>query len=115
MQNQEELYDIKETEDVFDLAVSIKEAIVLSKADDGKVDLKKDFVNFFKPLTILPRAFEGAGKIPKEWGDLSEAEIIRLRDRYGEIVDDERWQRAFVGLVIAGDAIYEIASEERAA
>jgi hypothetical protein len=115
MRTQEEKHGIKETEDVFDLAVSIKEAIQLSKADDGKVDLRKDFTNFIRPVTILPRAFEGARNIPQEWGDLSEAEIIRLRDRYGEIVDDERWQRAFMGLVIAGDAIYEIASEERAA
>lgn len=115
MEFQIENYDIRETEDVFDLAVSIKEAIELSKADDGKVDIRKDFVNFIKPLTIIPRAFEGARNIPKEWGDLSDTEITRLRDRYGEIIDDERWQRAFMGLVIAGDAIYEIATDQRAA
>lgn len=115
MSTQEEKYGIKETEDMFDLAVSIKTAVAKSKEGDGKVDIKTDFVHFITPLTIIPRAFEGAGKIPKEWGDLSETEISRLRDRFGEIVDDERWQRAFMGLAIAGDAIYEIVSEEQAA
>ena len=114
MQTNEEKYGIQETEDMFDLAVSIKTAVAKAKEGDGKVDIKTDFVHFINPLTIIPRAFEGANKIPKEWGDLSETEIIRLRDRFGEIIDDERWQRAFMGLVIAGDAIYEIVAQEQA-
>ena len=60
MENQ--TYGIQETEDMFDLAISIKEAVQLSKADDGKVNLRKDFANFLRPVTILPRAFEGANK-----------------------------------------------------
>lgn len=111
MDIQAELYGTKETEDMFDLAVALKVAVDKSR-EDGRVDIKTDFVHFINPVTIIPRAFEGARNIPKEWGDLSETEIIRLRDRFGEIVDDERWQRAFMGLVIVGDAIYEIASEQ---
>ncbi|PHN06171.1 hypothetical protein [Flavilitoribacter nigricans] len=111
----EEKYGIQETEDLFDLAVSLKEAVAKAKEGDGKIDIKTDFIHFFQPVTRIPRAFEGAGNIPKEWSDLSEAEIIRLHDRFGDIVNDERWQRAFIGLAIAGDAIYEIVSEEKAA
>lgn len=114
MQTQQGKYGIKETEDVFDLVASFVDAVRKSKEGDGKIDLKTDFVNFITPVTIIPRAFEGAKEIPKEWGDLDESEILRLHDRFGDVVNDERWQRAFVGLVTAGDAIYEIATEEKA-
>ncbi len=112
MQTKTGEYGIQQTEDVFDLVQDFVGAVRKSKEGDGKIDLKTDFVNFISPVTKIPKAFEGASEIPKEWGDLDESEIQRLRDRFGDIIDDERWQRAFVGLVTAGDAIYEIATDQ---
>ena len=46
-------------------------------------------------------------------GDLNQAEIEQLAEKFGDVVYDERYQRAFYGLVIAGDAIKEIVTGEK--
>lgn len=106
-------YGIKETEELFDAAVSIKDAIALAKADDGKVNLRKDYPFFITPFPKLIVGVEGARQVPKELQDLDEQELARLRDRFGDLIDDERYQRAFYGLAIAGDAILEIVQDEQ--
>ncbi|MEL6837147.1 MAG: hypothetical protein AAFP77_29350 [Bacteroidota bacterium] len=108
-------YGIQQTEEMFDAVVAVKEAIQLSKKDDGKVTFPGDMVNFVAPIPRIITGFTGANQIPRELTDLDTLELDRLRDRFGDIVDDERFQRAFYGLAIAGDAIYEIISEEQAA
>ncbi len=106
-------FGIKETEEMFDAVISVKKAYELSVADDGKVTFPGDILNFIDPLTKVPTAFNGAKAIPQELGDLDQAEIEVLADRFGDIVYDERYQRAFYGLAIAGDAIYEIVATEK--
>lgn len=108
-------YGIQQTEEMFDAIVATKEAIELSKRDDGKVTLPGDLVNFVAPIPRIITGFTGANQIPRELTDLDNLELDRLRERFGDIVDDERYQRAFYGLAIAGDAIYEIIAEEQAA
>lgn len=111
----ENQYGIKETEEMFDAVISAKKAYETSVADNGKVDFPNDILNFIDPLTKLPTAFNGADKIPKELGDLDQTEIERLAEKFGEVVYDERYQRVFYGLTIAGDAIKEIVTAERQA
>lgn len=111
----ENQYGIKETEEMFDAVIAAKKAYETSVADNGKVDFPNDILNFIDPLTKLPTAFNGADKIPKELGDLDQTEIERLAKKFGEIVYDERYQRVFYGLTIAGDAIKEIVTVEQQA
>ncbi|MEM1215582.1 MAG: S8 family serine peptidase [Bacteroidota bacterium] len=99
---------ITQTEEAFDALLALKEAIELSKRDNDKIDFPGDLVNFVAPIPRIIKGVEGANQIPAEWTDLVPTEIDRLRDRFGDIVDDPRWQRAFFGLVTAGDAILEI-------
>lgn len=96
---------------MFDAVVAIKDAVELSKKDNGKVDFPGDLPFFVAPIPKMITGFAGANNIPKELSDLDPQELTRLRDRFGDIVDDERFQRAFYGLAIAGDAIYEIISD----
>ena len=49
--------------------------------------------------------------MPQELRDLDEAEIFALEDKFGELVHNERYQRVFRGLVIAGAAIAEIVAD----
>ncbi len=109
----ENQYGIKETSEMFDAVISTKKAYESSVADNGKVDFPNDVLNFIDPLTKLPTAINGADKIPKELGDLNQAEIEQLAEKFGDVVYDERYQRAFYGLVIAGDAIKEIVTGEK--
>lgn len=109
-----EKFGIQQTEEMFDAAVGLVNAYKLSKQDDGKVTIPGDLLNFISPLTKVPIAIEGADQVPKELGDLSDEEILRLRSRFGEIVQDERYQRVFYGLAVAGDAIKEIVAGEAA-
>ncbi len=108
-------YGIKETSEMFGAVVSVKKAYETSVADNGKVDFPNDVLNFIDPLTKLPTAINGASLIPKELGDLNQTEIEELAEMFGEVVYDERYQRAFYGLVIAGDAIKEIVTGEKEA
>ena len=108
-----EKYCIHQTEEIFDAGLALINAYKISKADDGKVTIPGDLLNFIGPLTKVPVAIEGADQVPKELGDLSKAEILQLKARFGEIVNDERYQRVFFGLATAGDAIKEIVSGEK--
>lgn len=106
-------YGINETEQMMSAVVALKQAVTISKADDGKITIPNDLFNFINTINPIIVGVTGADQIPKELGDLDQAEIERLRARFGDIVDDERWQRAFYGLAIAGDAISEIVKEEK--
>lgn len=111
----ENQYGIKETEEMFDAVIAGKKAYELSIADDGKVTFPGDILNFIDALTKIPTAFNGANKIPKELGDLDQVEIEQLAAKFGDVVYDERYQRVFYGLAIAGDAIKEIVTAEKQA
>ena len=106
-------YGIKETVELFDAGIALKDAVTLSQADDGKVTFPQDLVNFVAPIPRIITGVEGAGQVPKELGDLDESEILILEDKFGELVRDERYQRLFRGLAIAGDAIAEIIQGEQ--
>lgn len=107
-----ETYGIKETVDVFDLGVSVVEGVRAAKAGDGKVDLKTDFVHFLNVPVKLFTAVLGADKIPKELADLDSGEIDQLREKFGDIVDDPKWQRLFVNLVNTADSIVELVKDD---
>jgi len=104
--------NIQQTVEFFDAGIALKEAIKISRQNDGKVNFPGDLLNFIGFLTALPAALDGLDEIPKELDDLDQAEIDVLTERFGEIVADERYQRVFKGLAIAGDAINEIVSQE---
>lgn len=108
-------YGIQQTEEMFDAVAAMKDAVELSKKDDGKVTFPNDLPNFVAPIPRLITGFSGANMIPKELSDLDQQELERLAERFGDIVYDERWQRAFYGLAIAGDAIHEIIADEQPA
>ncbi|MEL7220361.1 MAG: hypothetical protein AAGJ93_03515 [Bacteroidota bacterium] len=111
MNSQQQQYGIEQTKEMFDAIQAIKEAVELSKKDDGKVTFPQDMVNFVAPIPRIITGFTGANQIPREMTDLDGTELDELREKFGDIVDDERWQRAFYGLAIAGDAIYEIIAD----
>ena len=115
MNDEIELYNIKETKELIRSGILLKNAVKLSKADNGKVDFPQDLVNFFPLLTSLPIGIGGADKIPNELTDLSSSEIEELELEFGELIKDDRWRRVFRGLVVAGDAIVEIVNEEKEA
>ena len=111
MQPQQE-YGIQETIDLFDLGVALRTGYQASLANDGKFDLKTDYPNFIGAIGIIPRAFGGIKNVPKEWGDLDEKEIGQLRAKFGNIVDDPRFQQLFYGLVLVGDAIVDLTAKK---
>ena len=107
-------YGINETEQMMSAAIALKQAVKISKADDGKVTFPDDLFNFINVINPLIIGITGADQIGKELADLDQDEIERLRAKFGQIVDDERYQRIFYGLAIAGDAAIElIRSEEK--
>lgn len=106
-------YGINETEQMMSAAVALKQAIAISKADDGKITFPEDLFNFINVINPIIIGVTGADQIGKELADLDQSEIERLRAKFGEIVDDERYQRIFYGLAIAGDAAIEIIKEEK--
>lgn len=106
-------YGIKETKEMFAAAVGVVDAYRISRADDGKITIPQDLINFIQPLSQIPVAVDGADMIPKELGDLDDVEIMELTDDFGDLVQDERYKRVFYGLAIAGDAIKEIVNAEQ--
>ena len=106
-------YGINETEEMMSAVIALKQAVAISKADDGKVTIPNDLFNFINTINPLIVGITGADKIGKELGDLDAEEIERLRVKFGAIVDDERYQRVFYGLAIAGDAVVELVNEEK--
>lgn len=107
-------YGINETEQMFSAVIALKQAIAISRADDGKITIPADLFNFINTINPMIVGITGADQIPKELGDLDAQEIEQLRAKFGEIVDDERYQRVFYGLAIAGDAVVELIKEEKA-
>ena len=101
-------FGIKETQDVFRAGIALKDAIKISRQDDGKITFPGDLINFIGFLTVLPAAFSGIENVPNELNDLDDEEIVVLSDMFGEIINDTDYQRVFFGLVIAGTAINEI-------
>lgn len=106
-------YGIKETTELFDAGLALRDAIKLSKADDGKVTFPGDLVNFVAPIPRIIAGVEGANLVPRELTDLNEEELTALEAKFGQIVHDERYLRIFRGLAMAGDAIIEIIQEEK--
>ena len=100
----EEKYGIKETSDVIDAAVSIKEAYEVSNAD-GSVNFKDDAYNFIAPLTKLPAAISGADKVPNELLDISDEEYQELKAKYGDQIDDPDWQDLIKGMLLVARSV----------
>ncbi len=107
-----ETYGIKETTELFDAGIALKEAVELSKADDGKVTFR-DLPYFVAPIPRLITGVEGAGQVPNELGDLDETEIFELEGKFGELVHDEDYQDLFRGMAIAGAAITRIVKRKK--
>lgn len=110
---QKQTYGIKETSELFDAGIALKQAVELSKKDDGKVTFPNDLVHFVAPIPRIITGVEGVNQVPKELTDLDEQEISILEQKFGQIVYDERYLRIFRGLAIAGDAISELINEEK--
>jgi len=108
------MYGIKEIKDLFKLAKAIVDAIKASKEGDGKIDLKVDWFNFMSLPPALVQAMEGAKDIPNEWRDLDEEEIKELRTEFGELVDNEAYQKVFAGLSLASSGFAEIFEKKAA-
>lgn len=104
---------IKETIELFEFAKASIDAVKAAQAD-GKIDLQ-DAPLLFGPALKLPNAILGVKEIPSELSDLDDNEIMELTARFGEIVTDSRYRRAFAGLATFADAVYEIATDQKAA
>lgn len=104
---------IKETTDMFDFIRASVEAVRAAR-QDGKIDLQ-DAPLLFTPALKLPAAITGIEDIPAEFADLDSNEIEALTQQFGNIVSDDRYRRAFAGLTTFADAVYEIASDQKAA
>ncbi|MEL6670130.1 MAG: hypothetical protein AAFP08_14250, partial [Bacteroidota bacterium] len=98
------LVGIKETKELFKSMVDLKDAVKLSTANDGKLDIPGDLPNFINPLFGLPTAIQGIDQIPAELRDLDQNEIAELREDFGDLVDDPRYIKLFGALLTAGDA-----------
>jgi hypothetical protein len=85
-------YGTKETKDVLVLAFKLGGAVKASMAD-GKFDFN-DAGNFFPVIPSVGPAFENIGLIPKEMGDLTEAEALDLEatisQEVGELISKEK-------------------------
>lgn len=105
-------YGIQETVEILKAVQGIQTAVRLSVADDGKITIPNDLINFITPLTQIPVAVQGADKVPKELLDLQPQEIDQLEALFGASVSDPKIQRAFAAFVEFGDAIIEIVKKE---
>jgi len=108
-----EKYGIKETSEVFDAINALVVAGKEAKQNDGKIDLN-DAGLVLPALIKMPTAINGIGMVPKELGDLSEAEIEQLRDKLGDALNDPDYMRAFVGLANGFSAIQDIIEKGKA-
>lgn len=81
----EEKYDIKNTLEVVQFGVALAKAIDEAKKNDGKIDLA-DIGLLFPVAPLVVPMVEGIGTIPKELGDLSEAELEVLLAKAAEIL-----------------------------
>lgn len=89
------MYGTKETEDFLRLAKTIVEGIKAAKENDGKVDLRTDYIHFLQMPGDLFAAIDGAGDVPKEFSDLDGTEIAELQSKFGEIVNNPHYQAIF--------------------
>lgn len=69
-------YGIKETKELVKFGIALGEAVDASLAD-GKLGLE-DAVNFYTPITAAGDAFADISLVPKELGDLDDAEKAEL-------------------------------------
>ena len=108
-------YGIEETIDVFD---AVDKSIQLYKAvygDDKKInaDDVPDLISNGPAWAIATmKAIQGGDKIPYELSDLNEEEKQVLYARFGEKVNDPRYQKVFKGLLEVSDGIIEIVRGE---
>ncbi len=105
---------IKETSELFDFADATIDAVVVSKANDGKVDLR-DFTNFFNPSIKLVPAIMGIEKVDDELVDLDSAEIAILEGRINKYAKNPRYAKAVGHLLAFANEVAGIAKDGKAA
>lgn len=95
---------VNEIKDVITAATTVFKAGKLA-LEDGRLNLA-DIPFFVEVPGSIFRAVEGITSVPAEFKDLDETEIAELRAEFGTLVDDENWQRVFVGVVYIANGLY---------
>lgn len=105
-------YGVKETQELFDLGFEIAKAGKLALAD-GKVN----FLDLGVVMPVFPKvgpAVDGIALVPKELGELDEADAKTLLDyakaRLPEVVDEVTLRHRIYTYVKAGVAVGEAIS-----
>jgi len=106
-------YTIKETSELIEAVIALKDAAAAAKANDGKINFG-DLALFVPALIKLPDAINDIEQIPRELGDLDEDEIQELAVKFGRLINQVDYQIAFFGLVTAASAINRIIKKEAA-
>lgn len=88
---------MKETLEIFQLAIKLKLAFDNAK-EDGKITWT-DSMYLVNVIPSLLDAIDGIDQVPNEWADLSDDEKVELQDKFGELVDDAKVQQIFRGLL----------------
>jgi hypothetical protein len=101
------MYGIKETKDLFAAIRAFKEVIKQAKENDGVINFS-DWVLLPALFGPLQAAVSGGQEIPKELGDLDQAEIEELTAEFGELINDPAAMQIFQGLALVADGIYDL-------
>jgi hypothetical protein len=99
--------DIKETKEAIKFGMAVGAGVFQSLKDDGKITLA-DASNFFGAVLELPTAIMGANQIPAELSDLSDSELVEIRDMVLSSLPGigDKWLQVAKGaLSIAGGAL----------
>lgn len=95
---------IKETKDVINAVLAIRDAIANAK-DDGSISILQDYVYFLPALPSLFQAINGADQVPAELTDIDFTEATELRDMLNDAGTSEELQKIFEGIVLIGTGI----------
>ena len=106
-----EKYGINETLDVLAAVQSLLTTI--NQYKEGGLQVNEYLLIFSAALGPILKAVEGGNLIPKELGDLDEAELTQLEEQgYGDLLKNEAAKQLVYGLTLVGDAIHDLVVDD---
>lgn len=109
-------YGIKETLEVIDLGLAIGYGIGKSY-EDGKFQAT-DIANFMPAVMEIPDALTGIGEVPNELADLSEEEVVQIKNHILNKAADipgieDSWMEYARGALLIGHGIMVIVNARK--
>lgn len=102
-------YKMKETKEILELAVSLVESYKLATSD-GKVGIG-DVQYLVEPALKIPKAFDSLGEIPKEWMNMTEADIQEIVGYVKQVNDDPEFIKLIYHLIGVAGAVIDLAKK----